>query len=59
VSCEHGYPPGEYCPICGEVPVERDFDDETPCPDCDGDGYTERWNDDQSGVVIEICERCQ
>jgi hypothetical protein len=27
----------------------------TACEKCDGDGYVERWNDDQSGVVIELC----
>jgi hypothetical protein len=26
------------------------------CPACDGDGYTETWNADQSGVVITPCE---
>lgn len=20
VHCHHGYPPGEYCPACGEIP---------------------------------------
>ena len=29
-----------------------------PCPQCDGDGYTERWNDDQSGVIITLCPDC-
>lgn len=28
------------------------------CPKCDGDGYTETWNDDQSDVVISLCS-CQ
>jgi hypothetical protein len=28
------------------------------CPKCDGDGYTETWNDDQSDVVITLCS-CQ
>jgi hypothetical protein len=31
---------------------------EEPCTCCDGDGYTETWNDDQSGVVITICPYC-
>ncbi len=26
------------------------------CPACDGDGYTERWNDDQTDVIIELCD---
>ena len=30
----------------------------TSPPRCDGDGYTERWNDDQTGIVIELCEGC-
>lgn len=30
----------------------------TPCSHCDGDGYTERWNDEQTGVVITPCEAC-
>jgi hypothetical protein len=30
----------------------------TSCPRCDGDGYLESWNDDQSGVVIELCPDC-
>lgn len=28
-------------------------------PRCEGNGYTERWNDDQSGVVIELCPGCE
>jgi len=28
------------------------------CSTCDGDGYTETWNDDQSGVVITLCTDC-
>jgi len=28
------------------------------CSWCDGDGYTETWNDDQSDVVITLCEMC-
>lgn len=26
------------------------------CPKCDGDGYTEKWNEDQSGVIEEACD---
>jgi hypothetical protein len=29
-----------------------------PCPRCDGDGYLEEWNEDQSGVVTELCPYC-
>lgn len=28
------------------------------CPDCEGDGYVEEWNKDQSGVITELCRRC-
>lgn len=28
------------------------------CPKCDGDGYTETWNEDQSDVHISVCS-CQ
>lgn len=31
VHCSHGYPPGEFCPACGEIPdpyreVNNEFD---------------------------------
>lgn len=29
-----------------------------PCSNCDGDGYTEMFNDDQSDVVITPCKLC-
>lgn len=29
------------------------------CPNCDGDGYTEEWNRDQTGVIQQLCERCR
>lgn len=29
-----------------------------PCYFCDGDGYTEKFNDEQSGVIIELCTSC-
>lgn len=29
-----------------------------PCPKCDGDGYTETWNDKHIGVVITPCTDC-
>lgn len=32
-ACEHGYPPGECCPACGEVPVDH-YEDEH-APDCE------------------------
>jgi hypothetical protein len=28
------------------------------CETCDGDGYTEWWNDDQTDVVITLCTDC-
>lgn len=28
------------------------------CPECDGDGYTERFNDDQTDVITAPCEAC-
>lgn len=28
------------------------------CPTCEGDGYLESWNDDQSDVVITLCADC-
>jgi DnaJ-class molecular chaperone len=28
------------------------------CETCDGDGYTESWNDDQSDVVVTLCTDC-
>ncbi len=26
------------------------------CPACDGDGYTERFNDGQTDVIITLCD---
>lgn len=40
-------------PIEGSDPMADE-----PCPKCDGDGYTESWNDDQSDVVITLCTDC-
>lgn len=34
--------------------IEGPIDPE--CPLCDGDGYTERFNDDHSGVITELCD---
>ena len=31
--CQHGYPPGEMCPACGELPSLVPFDDDHD-PDC-------------------------
>lgn len=28
------------------------------CSLCGGDGYEERWNDDQSDVIINLCPNC-
>lgn len=28
------------------------------CKSCDGDGYTEKFNDDHSDVVITLCRDC-
>lgn len=28
------------------------------CKTCDGDGYVEEFNKDQSGVITEICPDC-
>lgn len=28
------------------------------CPECDGDGYQESFNDDQSGVITWLCPAC-
>jgi DnaJ-class molecular chaperone len=28
------------------------------CEKCDGDGYTEKYNDDQSNVVTVLCGEC-
>lgn len=28
------------------------------CPQCGGDGYEERFNDDQTDVVITPCSSC-
>jgi hypothetical protein len=37
-GCEHAYPPGEYCPACGDVPVpdddSEDEGDEMVCDRC-------------------------
>lgn len=35
--------------------TEKDGD---VCPRCDGDGYVECWNEDQSDVVITLCTDC-
>lgn len=40
-----------------EVSSPRD-DPYPTCEKCDGDGYTESWNDDQSDVVITPCTDC-
>lgn len=29
-----------------------------PCVICDGDGYIETFNDDQSDVIINLCSSC-
>ena len=29
-----------------------------PCAVCDGDGYTEKFNNDQSDVVVVLCSSC-
>jgi hypothetical protein len=58
LSCEHSYPPGEYCPICGEIPVDRDHDADAVCSKCGGDGYVECWNHDQTDVVVTLCTDC-
>jgi hypothetical protein len=29
-----------------------------PCPICDGDGYCEKFNDDQSDVITWLCKNC-
>jgi hypothetical protein len=31
---------------------------EDVCETCDGDGYTEAFNDDQTDVVITLCTDC-
>lgn len=31
---------------------------ESDCPECDGDGYQERFNDDQDGVISWLCPAC-
>lgn len=28
------------------------------CEHCDGDGYTEKFNDEFSDVIIELCKAC-
>lgn len=29
------------------------------CPDCEGDGYQERWRDENQNAVVQWpCERC-
>ncbi len=28
IPCDHGYPAGECCPLCDEVPIERDDDED-------------------------------
>ena len=32
--------------------------EEFVCPTCDGDGYTETFNDDQSDVIVTLCPDC-
>lgn len=29
-----------------------------PCIYCDGDGYTEEFNANQTDVIIEVCKFC-
>lgn len=29
------------------------------CTDCDGDGYLEQFNDDQTGVITWLCPTCE
>jgi len=31
---------------------------EDVCERCEGEGYLESWNDDQSDVVITLCPDC-
>lgn len=31
---------------------------ESDCPECDGDGYQERFNDEQDGVITWLCPAC-
>lgn len=36
-------------------PEDLHFED---CDDCDGDGYQEKFNDDQSDVITWLCPKC-
>lgn len=49
--CKHL--PRKPTPLVEIVTVHR-----ADCSRCDGDGYVESWNDDQSDVVIALCPDC-
>lgn len=47
--CKTHQSPKPLCGWCGKPLV---------CGECEGDGYIETWNDDQSDVVITLCPYC-
>lgn len=67
VSCIHAYPPGEYCPVCGEITVDpyedKDFDDEgfvLACTHCNGEGTCDANTDPlgNCGEEDHPCHAC-
>ena len=36
----------------------RDLIRRGDCPECEGDGYLEKFNDDHSGVITWLCPAC-